>query len=252
MKKVITAMLVAGMILSFASCGGKNNTETTTAATTTEATTEATTTEATTTEETTTEETTTENAGGEEVAANDAKATLEGLFDEFHNKLAPAFGVESGEEIKGVYVGTEVQYDVWVDEETGEEYQIPNPVAAPGAIDLSSEENQLYMTYFPMDLADKLDSAALFYNMMNANTNGTFAAFELKDSADVQTVAAALKEAIAGNFWMCGIPDAFYIAEVDGVIISAFAGNDPLNAFKEAVAATYDNVTVLYEEAIGF
>ena len=39
MKKVITAMLIAGMILSFASCGGNN--EETTGATTTEATTEA-------------------------------------------------------------------------------------------------------------------------------------------------------------------------------------------------------------------
>lgn len=244
MKKIITAMLIAGMILSFASCGNNDVEETTTEATTTEATT--------TTEETTTGETTTENVGGGEVANMDAKSALEGLFDEFHNQLAPAFGAESGEEIKGVYVGTEVQYDVWVDEETGEEYQIPNPVAAPGAIDLSSEENQLYMTYFPMDLADKLDSAALFYNMMNANTNGTFAAFGLKDSADVQTVAAALKDALANNMWFCGFPDGLYIAEVDGVIISAFAGNDPLNAFKAAVAATYENVNVLYDEAIGF
>ena len=80
-------------------------------------------------------------------------------------------------------------------------------------------------------------------------TNGTFAAFEVKDAADVQTIADALKEALANNMWMCGMPDAFYIAEVNGVVISAFAGNDPLNAFKEAVAATYENVNVLYDEA---
>ena len=85
--------------------------------------------------------------------------------------------------------------------------------------------------------------------MMNANTNGTFAAFEVKTSDDVQVVADALKEALANNMWMCGMPDGFYIAEANGVIFSGFAGNDPLNAFKEAVAATYENVTVLYDEA---
>lgn len=244
MKKIITAMLIAGMILSFASCGNNDVEETTTEATTTEATT--------TTEETTTGETTTENAGGE-VASIDAKSALAKLFDEFHNKLAPAFGVESGEEVKGAYVGTDTEVvDVWVDEETGEEYPIEMPIAAPSAIDLSSEENHLYMTYFPSELTDKLDSAAFFMSMMNANNGGTFAAFELKDAADAQAVADALKEALANNMWMCGMPDGFYIAEANGVIFSGFAGNDPLNAFKEAVSATYENVNVLYNETIGF
>lgn len=244
MKKIITAMLIAGMILSFASCNNNNNDETSGTTDTSSSATE-------TTDTTSSSEETTESTGeqGGEVASVDAKATLEGLFDEFHNKLAPAFGVESGEEIKGAYVGMDTEAEVWVDEETGEEFSIDMPKAAPSAIDLSSEESPLYMTYFPAELTDKLDSAALFFSMMNANTNGTFAAFEVKDAADVQTIADALKEALANNMWMCGMPDAFYIAEVNGVVISAFAGNDPLNAFKEAVAATYENVNVLYDEA---
>ena len=236
MKKIITAMLIAGMILSFASCNKNNADDTTTEATTTEAT-------------TTTGETTTENNGGEVVATMDAKTALEGLFDTFHDKLAPAFGVESGAEIKGAYVGMDMETITEVDPETNEEFSFDMPKAAPSAIDLSSEENHLYMTYFPADLTDKLDSAALFFSMMNANTNGTFAAFEVKTSDDVQVVADALKEALANNMWMCGMPDGFYIAEANGVIFSGFAGNDPLNAFKEAIAATYENVTVLYDEA---
>ncbi len=242
MKKIITAMLIAGMILSFASCNNNNNVDDTT--------TEATTTEATTTEETTTaEETTTENVGGGEVASMDAKSALEGLFDIFHEKLAPAFGVESGAEIKGAYVGMDMETITEVDPETNEEFSYEMPKAAPSMIDLSSEENHLYMTYFPSELTDKLDSAAFFMSMMNANNGGTFAAFEVKDAADVQTIADALKEALANNMWMCGMPDGFYIAEVNGVVFSAFAGNDPLNAFKDAVNATYENVTVLYDEA---
>ena len=229
-------MLIAGMILSFASCNKNNADDTTTEATTTEAT-------------TTTGETTTENNGGEVVATMDAKTAIEGLFDTFHDKLAPAFGVESGAEIKGAYVGMDMETITEVDPETNEEFSYDMPKAAPSAIDLSSEENHLYMTYFPADLTDKLDSAALFFSMMNANTNGTFAAFEVKTSADVQVVADALKEALANNMWMCGMPDGFYIAEANGVIFSGFAGKDPLNAFKEAIAATYENVTVLYDEA---
>ncbi|MBQ8497144.1 MAG: hypothetical protein IJ489_06815 [Clostridia bacterium] len=248
MKKIITAMLIAGMILSFASCNNNNNEDTSDTSASTSETTE--TTETTDTTDTT--DTTTENNGGEVVASADAKATLEGLFDTFHDKLAPAFGVESGAEIKGAYVGMDMETVTEVDPETNEEFSYDMPKAAPSAIDLSSEESPLYMTYFPAELTDKLDSAALFFSMMNANTNGTFAAFEVKDAADVQTIADALKEALANNMWMCGSPDAFYIAEVNGVVISAFAGNDPLNAFKDAVAATYENVNVLYNEAIAF
>ena len=248
MKKLITAMLIAGMILSFAACGNNETTETTTEGTTTAETTTA----ETTTEETTTEETTTENAGGEEIASTDAKSALEGLFDTFHEKLAPAFGVESGADIKGAYVGMDMETITEVDPDTNEEFSFEMPKAAPSAIDLSSEENHLYMTYFPAELTDKLDSAAFFFSMMNANTGGTFAAFEVKNAADVQVIADTLKDVLANNMWMCGMPDGFYIAEVNGVIFSAFAGNDPLNAFKEAVAATYENVNVLYDEAFAF
>lgn len=246
MKKVITAMLIAGMILSFASCAN-NNEETTTEATTTEATT----TEATTTEATTTE-TTTENIGGEEVANMDAKAALEGLFDEFHNQLAPAFGVESGAEIKGAFVGMDMETITETDSETGEEFTFEMPKAAPSMIDLTAEENHLYMTYFPAEQAEKLDSAAFFMSMMNANVGGTYAAFEVKNAADVQGIADALKDALANNMWMCGMPEGFYIAEVNGVVFSVFASADGLNAFKAAVAATYETVNVLYDEALGF
>jgi hypothetical protein len=239
MKKIITAMLIAGMILSFASCGNNDVEETTTEATTTEAT-------------TTTEETTTENVGGGEVANMDAKSALEGLFDEFHNQLAPAFGVESGEEIKGAFVGMDMETITETDSETGEEFTYEMPKAAPSMIDLTAEENHLFMTYFPAEQVEKLESAAFFMSMMNANVGGTYAAFEVKNAADVQSIADALKDALANNMWMCGMPEGFYIAEVNGVVFSAFASADGLNAFKAAVAATYENVTVLYDEAFGF
>ena len=238
MKKVITAMLIAGMILSFASCNNNNNEETTT--------TEATTTE-TTTNETTTETTTEENNGGETVSA-DAKATLEGLYIPFLNKLAPAFGAESGEEISGYFAGPEMETITETDSETGEEFSYEMPKAGAGAIDLSNPEN-LYTTLFPVDSADKLDSAACFFNMMNMN-NGTFSAFELKDASEAQAIADALKEAITGNMWMCGFPERYLIVNIDGVVISAFGIGDATNALKDAIAEKYENAVVLYDEAL--
>ncbi len=191
-----------------------------------------------------------ETSAKEETVSLDAKSALEGLFDEFHNKLAPAFGVSSGDEIKGAYVGTDVESITETDPDSGETFTYDMPKAAPSTIDLTSEESYIHATYFPADQIANLDSAAFFMNMMNANVNGTFSAFEVKDGADVNAIAAALKEALANNMWMCGAPDGFYIAEVNGVILSGFAGTDPLNAFKEAVAATYENATVLYDESL--
>ncbi len=190
------------------------------------------------------------NAPEVSAPALDAKGALEGLFDEFHNKLAPAFGVSSGEEVKGAYVGTDMESVTETDPDSGETFTYDMPKAAPSTIDLTSEESYIGATYFPADQIANLDSAAFFMNMMNANVNGTFAAFEVKEGADVAAIAAALKEALANNMWMCGAPDGFYIAEVNGVILSGFAGTDPLNAFKEAVSATYENVNVLYDESL--
>lgn len=183
----------------------------------------------------------------------DAQSVLNPVFTEFHNKLVPLFGVESVEEVLAMrpYVGTDVESITETDPDSGETFTIDMPKAAPSVIDLTSEESQIFMTYFPADHIAKLDSAAFFMSMMNANTNGTFAAFEVKEGEDIAAIAAALKEALATNMWMCGFPDALYIAEVNGVLISAFAGNDPLNAFKDAVSATYENVVVLYDEPIG-
>lgn len=254
MKKIITAMLLAAMILSFASCNDNNDTSDTSSGSTETTDTTATTDTSATTDTTETTETTdtTENVGGEDVTDTGAKAVLESVYGVFLDKLAPAFGAATGDEIKDYYVCTDTEEKVYVDEETGEEFSYEGPKAGVSAIDLSSEENALYMTYLPTDLAEKLESAAIFFNMQNGNTGGTFGAFELKDDADMQTIADALKDALANNFWMCGTPDRYLIVNVDGMIISAFGGTDPINAMKDAIVATYENAVVLYDEAIGF
>ena len=231
MKKIITARLVASMILAFASCGN-NAEETTTAATST-------------VETTTAEETTAASV----VATEDAKTVLNNVYGNFLNKLAPLFGAESGEEIQGYFVSAEMEEITEVDPDSGEEFTYPMPVSGPGALSLEDVDNLGYYTLFPADSVAKISSAACFFNMMNMN-NGTIAAFEVKDAADVTALADTMKEKITTNMWMCGFPERYLIVNVNGTLISAFGNSDVINSLKDGVLATYENAVVLHDAAL--
>ncbi len=241
MKKIITAMLVASMILAFASCGNTAD-ETTTAETTTV---ETTTAETTTAETTTLEETT----AAPVVTAEDAKTVLANVYGNFLEKLAPLFGASSGEELKGYFVSAEMEEITEVDPESGEEYTYPMPVSGPGALSLEDTDNLVYYTLFPAESVSKINSAACFFNMMNMN-NGTIAAFEVKDAADVAALADTMKEKITTNMWMCGFPEKYLIVNVNGTLISAFGNADTINSLKDGVLATYADAAVLYDAAL--
>ena len=185
---------------------------------------------------------------GSETISLDAFTALDSVYAGFLEKLAPAFGAASGEEIAGYFVSSEMETVTETDPDTGEEFSYEMPKSGPGAIDLSNAEN-LAVTLFPADSADKLNSAAVFFNMMNMN-NGTFSAFELKDASEAQAVADTLKDVITGNMWMCGFPERYLIINIDGVIISAFGVGDGTNALRDAISETYSGAVVLYDEAL--
>lgn len=189
----------------------------------------------------------TTNEGGETTSA-DAFTTLDSVYSSFLEKLAPAFGAASGEEISGYFASPEMETVTETDPDTGEEFSYEMPKSGPGAIDLSNTDN-LAVTLFPADSADKLNSAAVFFNMMNMN-NGTFSAFELKDASEAQAVADMLKDVISGNMWMCGFPERYLIINIEGVIVSAFGLADATNALKDVIAEKYTNAVVLYDEAL--
>ena len=231
MKKIITAMLVASMILAFASCG--NNAE------------ETSTVETTTAETTTVEETT----AAPVVVAEDAKTVLANVYGSFLDKLAPVFGAESGEEIQGYFVSAEMEEITEVDPESGEEFTYLMPVSGPGSLSLEDVDNLGYYTLFPAESVAKINSAACFFNMMNMN-NGTIAAFEVKDAADVTALADTMKEKITTNMWMCGFPEKYLIVNVNGTLISAFGNSDVINSLKDGVLATYENAVVLHDAAL--
>lgn len=236
MKKVITAMLVASMILAFASCGNNNTDETTTASTTTAETTTA---------ETTTAETTTQAPA---VTTEDAKTVLNNVYGNFLNKLAPLFGASSGEELYGYFASAETETITETDE-NGEEFSYEMPVSGPGALSLEEVDNLTYYTLFPAESVSKISSAACFFNMMNMN-NGTVAAFEVKDAADVAALADTMKEKITTNMWICGFPERYLIVNVNGTLISAFGNADTINSLKDGVLATYADAVVLHDAAL--
>lgn len=180
----------------------------------------------------------------------DAKSVLGTIYPVFLEKAAPAFGASSGDEISNYFVGTESETVTETDEESGETFSYEVAKEGPGAIDLA-DADALYPTLFPAEDVELLDSAAVFYNMMNRN-NGTFAAFALKNADDAQTVAATLKDAINGNHWMCGFPERLFIANADGVLVSAFGNADFIDAMKSAVAEVYETAVVLCDEGLSF
>ncbi|MBE6599459.1 MAG: hypothetical protein E7638_08465 [Ruminococcaceae bacterium] len=239
---ILALLLTAGTL---ASCG-KDNSDETTGDTSAVETTETGSPEANAPETDGGETNAPENDAG--TAADGAKATLNGVYGAFLDKLAPAFGATRGEEISSYFAGPEMISVFETDSESGEEFSYEMPLPGPGTIDLSNTDN-LYPTLLPSDQADKLQSAACFYNMMNMN-NGTFSAFELKDAAEAEAVAGALKDAITGNQWMCGFPERYLIVNVDGVIISAFGLTDAVNAMKDAVTEAHTGAEVLFDEAL--
>jgi len=162
----------------------------------------------------------------------DAQTALDAIFTPFADKMAPAFGVESGEEVKGAFSGS------------------LEGVPGPAAIDLNNlEEGFFHLTILPTENVDKLASASLFTNMMNQN-NGTVVAFELKNADEAQALADILKTSVAGNQWMCGFPERHLIVNVDGVVFSAYGLADVTNALKDAITETYENAVVLHDEAL--
>jgi len=223
MKKFVAALLLLGLIFSFASCADTNTESTTTSSSTQEPETP--------------------------VVTMTSKEALDSLFVPFLTNMAPAFGAETADDIKGYFVGMDVDTITETDPVTGEEFSYPMPKNEPSFISLEDTEVLYSMTYFPTESVSKIKDAAIFYNMMNMN-NGTYAAFSFENAADLEAVAATLADTLKNNHWQCGFPDGYAIMRVDNVLLCTFGLNDSLTAFKGAVSSTYVTAETLFEGTI--
>lgn len=232
MKKIITAMLLAGMLLSAASCGrNKGSTLDSTSSSSSQS----------------TQDTT--NSGGETAQGETAKSFLHSVYGAFLSNMVPVYGANSVEEVKNYFAGPEMQTVTEKDPDTGEDFSYEAPKNEPGEIALSDGEALESQTLFPAASADKLKSAAVFFNMLNQN-NGTFAAFKVKDEGDVQALADMMKNKIKNNQWICGFPERYQIMRVGDVLIFSYGLNDVLTVWKNAVSSVYEDAAVLYDETL--
>ena len=135
------------------------------------------------------------------------------------------------------------------DPESGKEESYEVPKNEPGAISLSDGENLESQTLFPAASVDKLESAAVFFNIRNQN-HGTFAAFEVKNESDVQALADMMKNKIKDTQWLCGFPDRYQIMRVGDIIVFSYGLENLMSAWKSAVSSVYEDVAVLYDEMI--
>ena len=235
MKKMITALLLAGVLLSMAACGRNKNKESGTSSSTSQTTQG-------------TQGTTGGDVGKPSENAN-AKSFLHSVYGTFLANMVPVYGANSADEVKGYFAGPETETVTEKDEESGEEFSYEVPKNEPGAIAPSDGEVLESQTLFPAASSDKLNSAAVFFNMMNQN-NGTFAAFELKNEADMQTLADMMKNKIKDNQWICGFPESYLIMRAGNVMVFAYGLDTALGAWKSAVMSVYADATVIYNEAL--
>lgn len=120
----------------------------------------------------------------------------------------------------------------------------------PGTFDITNKEGLSTQLIFPAENADMIDDAASLMHMMNSNTF-TGGVYHVTDTANVQTLADALKDKIENTQWVCGYPDRLIIADIgDGYVLSAFGEEEIMQTFKERLTDTYGDSKILYEQKL--
>lgn len=124
-----------------------------------------------------------------------------------------------------------------------------NPVDnAPGVFSLAEPENVTAMLLVPAEQLSNIDSAASIVHMMLSN-NFTAAAYHV--TGDAAAFADAMRAAVSGNQWMCGMPEKLTVAIVGGeYVVVAFGLNDAMNIFDAKLTAAYSGANLKYNEAI--
>lgn len=108
------------------------------------------------------------------------------------------------------------------------------------------------MLGFPEESVGLIDEGASLMHMMNQNIF-TGAAYHVTDAADVEDVAAKLKDNILNRQWMCGFPDTLIVYRVgENFLISAFGNAEIIDTFETHLTETYGSAELLHEENLAF
>ena len=116
----------------------------------------------------------------------------------------------------------------------------------PAAFDITDTDGLSYLLLVPAEQIANIDGAASLVHMMNSN-NFTCGVFHV--TGDVNAFADAMKAAINGNRWMCGMPEKMLISVIGGeYVLVSFGVNDAMTPFQQKVAAAYSDANQLYFE----
>ncbi len=123
-----------------------------------------------------------------------------------------------------------------------------NPVDnAPGKVNLSAADYLTSSLLVPEAQLSAISEAASMMHAMNGN-NFTCGVYKV---ADVNGFATAMKEAILGNQWICGMPEMLKITDLGGgFVLVAFGIGDAMDPFFVKLAQAHPQAVTLVDESI--
>lgn len=117
---------------------------------------------------------------------------------------------------------------------------------APGKVDVTDTEGMGFTLLLPAEQAGNIDDAASLVHGMLAN-NFTCGVFHV--TGDTQLFAEAMKNAVFGNQWMCGMPEKVLVTVIGGeYVLVAFGIGDAITPFQAKLTAAYPEAQQLYFE----
>lgn len=120
---------------------------------------------------------------------------------------------------------------------------------APGKYDLTNDGMTATLMVPADRLGDITDAASLMHGMM-AN-NFTWGTYQLKDGVDAKAFGDAMYKSITEQRFLCGAPEAIFVATVgDKYVLAAFGMQDLMNGLQSKVSAAYPGAKVLYNQLI--
>lgn len=120
---------------------------------------------------------------------------------------------------------------------------------APGIYDITNADALMFSLLVPEGQIAGIREAANLVHAMNSNVLSA-AAFRLAEGTEAETFAAAMRDAIQNNQWLCGFPEKLLVAVVDGQYVVTAFGQEPLATFEAKLKQAYPTVKILYNEAV--
>lgn len=201
MKKILSLLLAAMLVVSLTACGGNGQTN--------------------------------ENNDNKEAVPASALEILEKIWGTYgEDEQFPVVGGDSA------YHAAQIEKD--------ENYMMPS---APGKFALTETDELTFKMLVPETEHNKLTDAATMVHMMNGN-NFSCGAYRLA-AADVDAFVTAMKAAVTGNQWMCGMPETLLIATIGGeYVVVAWGVGDAMNPFETKFVAAYPTAKLVVDEAL--